>query len=722
MAKTLVLAEKPSVGRELARVLGCKQKGNGFFSGGQYIVTWALGHLVELSQPEHYGKQYQTWSLNTLPMLPDKMDLEVIPQTAKQYSVIKKLLHDPQVSALVIATDAGREGELVARWIIDKAGFRKPIKRLWISSQTDKAIRQGFANLKDGKAYYSLYQSAVARAEADWLVGLNVTRALTCKFNAQLSAGRVQTPTLALIVRREEEIKKFVPKEYTTLQANLGKFHVTWRDQKGQTAIFDKARADALLQKLKGKEFRIAEVKRTDKRTPPPMLYDLTELQRDASKQYGYSPKQTLSIMQNLYERHKALTYPRTDSRYLTDDIVPTLRERLMAVMAGEFADIARELVTGRKSINKGCVNNAKVSDHHAIIPTEERPNFMDFSAEERKIYNLVVRRFLSCFYPAYEYRTVKIECIAEGERFSAAGREEVSKGWKRVTDLRADEEGEEEEQALPLLNKGDVFPCLGITAKAGRTKPPARYTEATLLSAMENPSAYIADQNMKEYIGGGLGTPATRADIIDKLYTSFYVEKQGQSLVPTSKGVQLIGLVPPDLKEPALTAKWEMRLEKISKGQEKKDTFIGEIKGYTKKLVQSVAASEAAYKHDNITTNVCPHCGKYLLAVNGKRGRMLVCQDRECGYRESVSINTNARCPQCHKKMEMRGDGDKKTFYCKCGYRERLEAFQKRTRGGANAASKGDVQRYLREQNKQQDSGMSALAEAFVRAQQKKE
>ena len=456
MGKTLVLAEKPSVGKEIARVLGCHGGGSGYMAGAQYVVTWALGHLVELAEPEHYGSQYKTWSLDSLPMMPEKMALKVIPETAKQFGVVKTWLHSKEIDSLVIATDAGREGELVARWILDKAGFHKPIKRLWISSQTDKAIREGFANLKDGRAYLPLYRSAVCRAEADWLVGLNVTRAMTCHYGAQLSAGRVQTPTLALIVRREEEIKRFVPKDYYMVQADLGKFFVTWQDGKGQTAIFDKAKAEALAEKIKGKEFRVYDVKAADKATPPPMLYDLTELQRDANKQYQMSAKDTLSVMQRLYEIHKVLTYPRTDSRYLTEDIVPTLPERLRAVSRGEFAPYVAEIQRERRSIAKACVNNAKVSDHHAIIPTEQAADLARFSLEEKRIYLMVVKRFLACFYPPYEYRRTRAELLAEGERFYAAGRTVLQQGWRKVQDSR--DEDEADDQAVPLFHRGDVY------------------------------------------------------------------------------------------------------------------------------------------------------------------------------------------------------------------------------------------------------------------------
>ena len=718
MSKTLVLAEKPSVGRELARVLKCSRKSDGCLIGDKYIVTWALGHLVTLADPEAYGDEYKTWSLETLPMLPGKMKLEVIKQTSKQYSIVKRQLRSSEVSSVIIATDAGREGELVARWIIEKSGVKKPIKRLWISSQTDKAIKEGFQKLRDGKEYYNLYMAAQARAEADWLVGLNVTRALTCKFNAQLSAGRVQTPTLALLVQRENEIKKFVPKEYYTIEADIGKLFVSWRSKDGGLSTFDREKAERISKEIKGKPFKLTSLRSSDKQTYAPMLYDLTELQRDANKLYGYSPKQTLNIMQKLYEQHKALTYPRTDSRYLTDDIVPTLNERLRAVTIGDTKAAAEDILRRKLKINKSCINNSKVSDHHAIIPTEQKVPMISLSTEEKRIYNLVVKRFLACFMGPYKYKQIKAEFECESEKFTAGGKEEVSLGWKAVysSDYSFDDEdtadAQERKQILPKMKYSDEFICKNTFVKSGKTKPPARYTEATLLSAMENPSRFVNDKNMKEYLGGGLGTPATRADIIEKLYSSFYVEKQGNSMVPTSKGVQLIDLVPPDLKEPLLTAKWEQELEKISKGKTQKQKFIAEIEKYSADLVKTVKNSSAEYKHDNMTKKTCPDCGKYLLEVNGKKGKMLVCQDRDCGYRRSVSIITNARCPECHKKMELRGEGEKKSFYCSCGYREKYSDFKERR--GQSGASKRDVQNYLRNQNKKEDDSNNPFAAAF--------
>lgn len=720
MSKILVLAEKPSVGRELARVLGCKTNGNGCLKGERYIVTWALGHLVTLSQPESYGAQYKTWNLESLPIMPEKMDLEVIPETAKQYAAVKALLRSPEVDSLIIATDAGREGELVARWIIAKAGFRKPISRLWISSQTDKAIRQGFSSLRDGREYLSLYAAAEARAEADWLVGLNVTRALTCKNNAQLSAGRVQTPTLSLIVAREEEIEHFKSREYYHVMADLGKLFATYRTKNNEAAIWEKAQAEEVLSKIEGKNFTVTSLTSTEKRTPVPMLYDLTELQRDANKLYSFSAKQTLNIMQKLYEEHKALTYPRTDSRYLTDDIVPTLAERLRAVSFGSFTPIAGEILREKRPIARTCINNAKVSDHHAIIPTEQKINTLRLSPEEMKIYLLVVRRFLTCFYPDFVYRQLKAELSCDGLTFSATGKSVVDKGWKAVYDAPEEEdETTEQEQTLPALAKGDIFPCRAAKIKTLRTSPPARYTEATLLTAMENPSKFIEDKKMKEFIGGGLGTPATRADIIEKLFSTFYIEKKGNSIYPTSKGKQLISIVPSDLKEPLLTAKWEKELESISKGAAKREDFLNEIRSYTKKLVQNVITSDAKYVHDNISKTPCPECGKMMLTVNGKKGKMLVCPDRECGHRQNVVMETNARCPVCHKRMELFGDGEKKTYVCACGFREKADTFHQRI--GSSGASKQYVQNYLRSQKKQEESGESAFALAMKKAMEDK-
>lgn len=699
MGKTVVLAEKPSVGRELAAVLGCKKKEKSGFISDKYIVTWALGHLVTLEDPVHYSPDFKTWSMETLPMLPEKMALKVIPETKGQFAAVKAYLKREDVTDVIIATDAGREGELVARWILEKAGCKKPIRRLWISSQTKKAILEGFQNLAPGEDYDSLYAAAQARAEADWLVGLNTTRALTCKFGAQLSAGRVQTPTLALIAAREKEIRAFRPRDYYTLRADLGNFFVSYRDRDGQAAIFDKDAAEALVAKIQGKAFTVTELKTTKKTVQPPLLYDLTELQRDANKAYGFSPKETLRLMQSLYEHHKALTYPRTDSRYLTEDIVPTLPDRLRALDVLSLRPYVNEIRKNGYSIGKACVNNEKVSDHHAIIPTEEYIDVSTLSADEAKIYMLVVKRFVACFFPAYTYLSVKTEAECEGEHFVATGREVTELGWRGVQNLA--EEEEESEQNLPKIEKGATFLCRAHQLKAQKTTPPERYTEATLLSAMENPAKFIENKSMRAFVGNGLGTPATRADIIEKLYTTFYMEKpDGKHIVPTAKGMQLIDIVPADLKEPLLTAEWEQKLEDIRSGKLKKKAFVGDIRTYAASLVGAVKDSEAVYKHENLTNKRCPRCGERMLEVQGKKGKMLLCSDRECGHRENLSMQSNARCPQCSKKLEIFGAGEKKLYVCRCGFREKAESFEKRlAENRASRVSKKDVQKYMNKQ-----------------------
>ena len=733
--KTLVIAEKPSVGRDIARVLGCKRQADGALEGGQYIVTWGLGHLVELADPEGYDPKYKEWKMEDLPMMPEPFKLEVIGQTAKQFKVVRNQIHRKDVGEIVIATDAGREGELVARLILKKAGTDKPLKRLWISSVTDKAIREGFAHLRDGREYEPLYDAAMCRAEADWLVGINATRALTCKYNAQLSCGRVQTPTLAIIAKREKEIREFVPKPYYGLTAyGTPAVTLTWRDEKsGSYRSFDKNRIASLEKALRGKDGVVTEVKRTAKRTSAPLLYDLTELQREANRRFHYSAKETLNIMQRLYENHKVLTYPRTDSRYLSSDIVPTLKERLRACGTGPYRKLAGRLLNQTFTAKASFVNDAKVSDHHAIIPTEQFVSLEHMTIDERRIYDLVVRRFLAVLYPPFEYEQVSLTVDIGGEMFAAGGKTVKSSGWKEVYETDGDDWEDEEtgrdleagkavrEQKLPSIAKGDHFTGLHFANTEGKTKPPAPFTEATLLSAMENPAAYMesGDKAMAKTLGetGGLGTVATRADIIEKLFKSFLLEKRGEDIFLTSKAKQLLELVPEDLRKPELTADWEMRLSKIAKGNLKRSAFMKDIRGYTVDLIGQIKQGEGTFRHDNLTNKRCPQCGKRLLAVKGKNSEMLVCQDRECGYRETVSRTSNARCPKCHKKMELRGHGDGQIFVCKCGYKEKLSSFQERRKKEGAGVSKRDVARYLNQQKKEAEAPLNnAFADAFAR------
>lgn len=731
--KSLVIAEKPSVARDIARVLGCGKKLNGAMEGGRYIVTWALGHLVTLDDPEGYDKKYREWKMEHLPMIPKKMELVVIKQTAKQYNAVKTQLYRNDVGEIIIATDAGREGELVARWILEKANCRKPIKRLWISSVTDKAIRDGFAHLKDGRDYNNLYAAAVSRAEADWLVGINATRALTCKYNAQLSCGRVQTPTLAMIAKREEEIRNFRPVDFYGMTVLSGGIQFTWQDKKsGSCRSFQQEKMESLLKEVRAGSLTIESIDKTAKKTFSPGLYDLTELQRDANKKFGFSAKETLNIMQRLYENHKVLTYPRTDSRYIGSDVVGTLKERLKACAVGPYRKLAGSLSMKPIKASKSFVDDKKVSDHHAIIPTEQFVQLDHMTNEERKIYDLVVRRFLSVLMPPFEYEQTTVKAQAAGEIFLAKGKIVKSPGWKEAYDSGWSDDDDEEEygtnrepalkdQTLPAVKKGDTFPASKAELTTGKTKPPAHFNEATLLSAMENPIKFMESHDAKaaKTLGetGGLGTVATRADIIDKLFNTFLMEKRGKDIYITSKAKQLLELVPEDLRKPELTADWEMKLSKIADGRLKKEAFLSDIKDYTQDIIQEIKTGDGTFRHDNLTNTKCPVCGKRMLSVNGKNSKLLVCQDRECGHRETISRTSNARCPKCHKRMELYVKGKEETFICPCGYKEKLSSFQSRREKEGAGVSNKDVQKYLSKQKKEAAEPLNnAFADAFAK------
>lgn len=725
--KSLVIAEKPSVARDIARVLHCQKQTNGAMEGNRYIVTWALGHLVTLADPEGYDKKYAQWSMETLPMMPKKMELVVIKQTAKQYQAVKTQLFRKDVDTVIIATDAGREGELVARWILEKAGCHKPIKRLWISSVTDKAIQEGFAHLRDGREYNNLYAAAAARAEADWLVGINATRALTCKYNAQLSCGRVQTPTLAIIAKREEEIRNFKPEEYFGLSLTAGGTKWTWQEKKsGSYRTYQKERVEGIFAKVKSSGLTVTAVEKKAKKTLAPGLYDLTELQRDANKKFGFSAKETLNIMQRLYENHKVLTYPRTDSRYIGKDVAATIKERLKACSVGPYRKLAGPLSMHPIRTNSSFVDDKKVSDHHAIIPTEQFVQLEHMTNEERRIYDLVVRRFLAVLSPPFEYEQTTMTAQAAGETWVARGKVVTSLGWKAVYENAVEEDEEEEtpelkEQTLAPRKKGDTLQVERAEITKGKTKPPAYFNEATLLSAMENPIKYMEtrDAAAARTLGetGGLGTVATRADIIDKLFHSFMMEKRGQEIHLTAKARQLLELVPEDLRKPELTAAWEMKLSNIAKGSLKQEVFLNNIRSYTQEIIQEIKTGTGTFRHENLTNKKCPVCGKRMLAVNGKNAKMLVCQDRECGHRETVSRTTNARCPKCHKRMEMYVKGEEETFICACGYKEKLSAFKNRREKEGAGVNKRDVQRYLNQQKKEADQPINnAFADAFAK------
>ncbi|MFB5663869.1 DNA topoisomerase III [Alteribacillus sp. HJP-4] len=722
MNKSLILAEKPSVGKDIARVMDCKKEGNGYFEGNHYVVTWAFGHLVTHADPEVYDKKYQTWRLEDLPMLPPRLNLTVIKKGGKQFQTVKSLLHRQDIQDIIVATDAGREGELVARWILAKANVEKPLKRLWISSVTDQAIKNGFKELKNGSRYFSLFKAAEARAEADWYVGMNATRALTTKYNAQLSCGRVQTPTLAIVAQREKNIQSFKPASFERIIAITDKnFSLTWRDEKsGEDRIFSTDDAESIVKEQQGKSANITQVDKKVKKQFAPLLYDLTQLQREANGRYGYSAKETLSIMQRLYETHKVVTYPRTDSSYISTDILSTLKDRLKACDVHPYSKHVLAINRRGLKINSNVVQNKKVTDHHAIIPTESAPDFQQFSNKERNIYDMVVQRFLQSFYPAAEYEVIAVHATIGSERFMARGNRVLQQGWKALFQTE-----NEDQQELPPLHKGDLIKIASLKTESGKTSPPPPLDEGALLSAMENPAPYMpgADQKLMKQlkVSGGIGTVATRADVIDKLLNSYLLEKKGKTLKVTSKGRQLLELAPEELKSPALTAQWEQKLKNIEQEFLKKEVFIEEMKKYAESIVKEIKLSTKSFKHDNITGTPCPECGKHLLEVNGKRGKMKVCQDRSCGYKKNISKVTNARCPKCKKKMDLHGEGSGKVFVCRCGYKEKEAAFNQRRKQEKNyKATKQDVNKYLKKQSKDDEFTNPALAEALSKLKNK--
>ncbi len=655
--KSLVLAEKPSVAKELARVLNCHKHNKGYLEGSEYIVTWALGHLVTLAEPEEYDHKYKEWNLDYLPMLPEKMRLSVLRETGHQFHTVCNLMKRGDVDEFIIATDAGREGELVARWIMKLGGWRGNFKRLWISSQTDQAIKDGFRTLKSGHAYDNLYQAAVCRAEADWLIGLNVTRALTCKFNAQLSAGRVQTPTLAMIIRREQEIKQFQPVDYWMIEANFGDYTGYWRDHNGNGRIYQQDKAQQILQKVQNQQAIIQEVRRDIKTEVAPLCYDLTELQRDANIRYGFSAQKTLSLAQSLYEHHKVLSYPRTDSRYLSSDLIPTFSQRLQAINVGPYQKWVQNLLGQRLNPGKRFIADDKVSDHHALIPTEQKANLENMDADERKLYDLVVRRFLCILSPVYRYEQLTIITQVQGENFYARGRVILDLGWRDIAMSAATREAIENQDDLPEQTlqqevKGNVKKIVNVRLENAKTKPPSRYTEASLLGAMESPQQFIEDEELRETIKeSGLGTPATRAEIIEKLLYNFYIERQGKNLIPTSKGTQLIELVPAELKSPELTAEWELRLNKIARGKEDSAKFMAEIRRHATELVNRVKEDTSVFKVQ-LTKQKCPICGQFMQVFNSRKGKTLICSDRSCGFQQSEHQDRSGRTSYREKIM----------------------------------------------------------------------
>jgi DNA topoisomerase-3 len=704
MANTLVIAEKPSVGKDIARVLGCKFNKNGYIEGKKYIVTWALGHLVTLADPGSYDKKYSNWRLEDIPIIPERFRLTIIKNSIAQFNKVRELLSRNNINNIVIATDAGREGELVARWIIDKTKTKKTIKRLWISSVTDKAIKDGFNNLKDGNKYFNLYQAAYARAEADWLVGINASRALTCKYNAQLSCGRVQTPTLQMILMRENEIKKFVSKKFFTLKVKIKNHEFTWFNKNNESRIFDKELLNSIISDINGKQGLVIKTDKKIKHENPPKLYNLTELQREANKAFGYSTKKTLGLMQVLYERHKVLTYPRTDSRYLSDDIVGTIKDRLSACRSSSYAKFVDSINKNGFKSNSNFIDNKKVTDHHAIIPTEHSIDISELSRDEFKIYDLVVKRFFAVLYSKYSYELNSVSVKIGEHIFKLSFKNDINIGWKEVYSSK-----DEINNKISNFNEKESVKIESVIKTEGKTSPPSLFSEGELISAMENPNKYInnSSNELKKVLNesGGIGTVATRADSIEKLFDTGLMEKRGKEIYITAKGKQLLNLVPGDLKSPMLTAKWEKKLKDIENGNLKRNNFIKEMESYTKKVVKEIKDNDYEFKHDNVTTTKCENCGSLMLEIKNKRGKLLVCKDRNCNFKKVISQTTNFNCPKCRRKIEMFGEGEKSVYVCKCGFKEKKVNFEKRLKNAKKSVSKKDVDKFLHKQKIKEQS-----------------
>ncbi|MBQ8072159.1 MAG: DNA topoisomerase III [Clostridia bacterium] len=680
MGKIVVVAEKPSVGRDIARVIGCRERGDGCLMGEKYIVTWAVGHLVTLVEPDELDEKYKKWSFATLPILPAEIPLKVIRGTSKQFQIIKKLINAPDTDSLICATDAGREGELIFRYIYEKAGCRKPFDRLWISSMTDEAISEGFRSIQPGRNYDGLYASARCRSKADWLVGMNASRAFTLKYDALLSVGRVQTPTLAILVKRRKEIENFQPEAYCTLQADFGDYSGTCFSDRWEpdTHIPRKEEADAIAAAVKGREAEVIRAETTRKTEPPPQLYDLTSLQRDANKMLGFTADKTLKTAQSLYETHKALTYPRTDSRYLPPDMIPRVVQTMKMLPESYQRFVPGALRDGKLPVSRRTIDASKVTDHHAIIPTNKRVDPGKFSADEQKLYDLVARRTLAAFYPACEYDATRVITRAEGHDFRTNGKVIVVNGWHDVPPLaeaagkpaartRKKKDDEEESVQLPPLQPGDRRTVKDTKVKEDKTKPPAPHTDASLLLAMETAGKELEDEELSRQMkGSGIGTPATRAAIIERLLQVGYAQRKGKTLLATDKGVRLIEIMPEELASPELTGRWELALHEITDGKQDADRFLEGINrmcvflvDYARDRAAQVTFPEEdrgrgkggkrGYSAKVLEGTVCPVCGKGKLRESGLA---FECTEKGCKCTIWKDMLTRGGGPQLNEKL----------------------------------------------------------------------
>jgi len=658
--KTLVVAEKPSVARDLADALpGTFENEETHYEGDEFVVTFAVGHLVQLVDPEAYDEKLKKWRMADLPIVPEEFKLAPRDAKAKkQLKAIHKLMKRDDVDRIINACDAGREGELIFAYIYETAGIDKPVERLWVSSMTKQAIREGFEKLRPGEELQPLEQAARSRSEADWLIGMNATRAATIRGRAWVggvvSLGRVQTPTLAMMVKREREIQAFTPEPYRLVRANFDPRYEGMWFEGDETRIFgDLSRAEQIVDKVTGKDGTVEKMEQKEQSERPPLLYDLTSLQRDANRRFGFSARRTLQAAQSLYEDKKAITYPRTSSRYLSGDMVPFLKptaETLEPI--GEYAAGARYVLGLDQLPLQRVVNDARVDDHHAIIPTDVEHDVGRFSPDERRIFDLVARRFLAVFHPAARYQRTEVVTVVEEERFRTRGKITLEPGWRGVYGLEsdldkqsgktADEDAGDESAELPKLEQGQTVKCVKAEFEDKQTKPPPRYSEATLLSAMETAGKRIDDEELREAMkDSGLGTPATRAETIEVLIRREYIERAGKELQPTPKGLQVITMLEEHpLTSPELTGDWEKRLSDIEHGSGDRKDFIKGIVDLTTQTVEQIAGlDKEKLRPERVELGPCPRCGAETGEIIKENSRAYGCtswKSREepgCGY-----------------------------------------------------------------------------------------
>ena len=627
MGKTLVIAEKPSVGRDLASALpgSFAKEGDTHLESDEYVITWAVGHLVQLAEPEDYDEKWKKWRMADLPIVPD--DFKLVPRdtkSKKQLNAILKLLKRADVDRISNACDAGREGELIFAYIYEVSGVDKPVDRLWISSMTKQAIGEGFERLRPGEQLRNLEAAARSRSEADWLVGMNATRAATIRGRAWVggvvSLGRVQTPTLAMIVKREREIQAFVPEPYRLIHGTFQPPYQGLWFEGDETRIFgDLSRADAIVAKVSGADGSVESIERKEQSERAPLLYDLTSLQRDANRRYGFSARRTLQAAQSLYEGKKAITYPRTSSRYLSGDMVPQLKPTAGTLRPIEDYRAAAEYVLGLDQLPlQRVVNDAKVDDHHAIIPTDIEHDVTAFTPDERRVFDLIARRFLAVFHPPARYARTTVITLVEEERFRTRGKVTLEAGWRSVYGVEPDQERQSEEEEaeggeIPALRQGQTVRCIAAEIEDKMTRPPPRYSEATLLSAMETAGKLIDDEELREAMkDSGLGTPATRAETIETLIRREYIERVGKDLQATPKGIQVITMLEEHkLTSPELTGDWEHKLSDIEHGTGDRQAFMQGIADFTKETVEQIAAlDKEKLRPERVELGPCPRCG----------------------------------------------------------------------------------------------------------------